>query len=126
MSDAFELTWSSGNVFADLGLDDPDLLMTKAEIAIAITKVIRERGLTQASAADELGCDQAKVSALIRGRLDAFSLQRLTVWARRLGIDVRVSLAPTADPAGQGHMIVDHLERPFAAATAPSQNVAFD
>jgi predicted XRE-type DNA-binding protein len=57
MSEELELTWSSGNVFADLGLDDPDLLLAKADLAIAITGIIRERGLTQAAAARALGVD---------------------------------------------------------------------
>lgn len=126
MSEEPELIWSSGNVFADLGLKDPDLLLTKAEFAVAITSVIRERGLTQAVAAHELGIDQAKVSALMRGRLDSVSLQRLTVWARRLGIDVRVSLTRSAEPARQGRMVTDHSEMPLAASSASAEKISFD
>lgn len=126
MSEEPELVWSSGNVFADLGLKDPDLLLTKAEIAIAITNVIRERGLTQSVAAHELGIDQAKVSALMRGRLDSVSLQRLTVWARRLGIDVRVSLTRSTEPARQGRMVADHSAMPLAASSTSMEKISFD
>jgi predicted XRE-type DNA-binding protein len=128
MSEDPELTWGSGNVFADLGLKDPDLLRTKAEFAIAITSVIRERGLTQAVAAQEIGADQAKVSAIMRGRLEEFSLQRLTVWARRLGLDVQVGLAPSAEPARQGRMVAYRSPVPMAASTdsGPPERVRFD
>ncbi|MDQ2652987.1 MAG: helix-turn-helix domain-containing protein [Chloroflexota bacterium] len=126
MSEEPELVWSSGNVFADLGLKDPDLLLTKAEIAIAITNVIRERGLTQAVAAHELGIDQAKVSALMRGRLDSVSLQRLTVWARRLGIDVRVTLTRSTEPARQGRMVTDNSALPLAASSTSAEEISFD
>jgi predicted XRE-type DNA-binding protein len=114
-----ELTWSSGNVFADLGLDDPDLLQTKAELAIAITSIIRERGLTQAAAARELDVDQARISAIVRGRLEDFSLQRLTVLARQLGWDINVGLAPSPEPERQGRMIAFRAktsESPLAAS----------
>ena len=128
MSEEPELTWSSGNVFADLGLKDPDLLRAKAEFAIAITSVIRERDLTQAVAAHEIGADQAKVSALMRGRLEDFSLQRLTVWARRLGLDVQVGLAPSAEPTRQGRLVTYRSAVPLAASndSGPPERVRFD
>ena len=72
-----DYTVSSGNVFADLGVPNPEEALAKAELAHKIIVLIRERGLTQVQAAKLLGIDQPKVSALIRGRLTGFSLERL-------------------------------------------------
>lgn len=117
MSDEAEvtLTPSSGNVFADLGLPDPDLLLAKAEFAIAITGIIRERGLTQTAAANELGVHQSRVSAITRGRLDDFSLERLMAFARRLGQDIEISMSPSAEPTRQGRMVARRREGALAA-----------
>jgi predicted XRE-type DNA-binding protein len=70
-------TVSSGNVFADLGLRNAEELLAKAELAQKITAIIERRRLTQAQAAEVLGVDQPKVSALKRGRLSSFSIERL-------------------------------------------------
>jgi predicted XRE-type DNA-binding protein len=121
MSEDVELTWSSGNVFADLGLEDPDLLLAKADLAIAITNIIKERGLTQAAAAKELGVDQARVSAIVRGRLDDFSLQRLMAFARSLGQDVHISVTPSGDPARLGRLTTHTSRKPVAASRDSAQ-----
>jgi predicted XRE-type DNA-binding protein len=110
------LTPSSGNVFADLGLPDPDLLLAKAEFAIAITTIIRARGLTQTAAARELGVHQSRISAITRGRLDDFSLERLMTFARRLGQDIEINMAPSTEPSGRGRMVARRREGALAAA----------
>jgi predicted XRE-type DNA-binding protein len=117
------LTPSSGNVFADLRLPDPDLLLVKAEFAIAITNIIRERGLTQPVAARELGVHQSRISAISRGRLDDFSLERLMTFARRLGQDIQISMAPSTEPTGQGRMITRHRAGALAAADDSERRV---
>ena len=76
---------SSGNVFADLGLPNPEELLAKAELAHKITVLIQQRGLTQAQAAKLLGVDQPKISSLIRGPLTGFSIERLMRFLLRLG-----------------------------------------
>jgi predicted XRE-type DNA-binding protein len=63
-----EFTVSSGNVFADLGLPEPDVELVKAKLVHAIAEVIAEQGLTQAQAAARLGLKQPNVSVLLRGR----------------------------------------------------------
>lgn len=85
MSEETRVTPSSGNVFADLGLSDADQLLAKADLAIEITRIIEERGLTQVEAAELMGVDQPKVSALVRGRLDGFSMERLYRFLNALG-----------------------------------------
>ncbi|HEX3940681.1 MAG TPA: helix-turn-helix transcriptional regulator [Acidobacteriaceae bacterium] len=84
----------SGNVFADLGLPNADELLAKAELAIRITDILRRRHVTQAQAATILGVDQPKVSALIRGRLAGFSIERLLRFLLLLGADVSITIQP--------------------------------
>ena len=72
-----DLTESSGNVFADLGLPNPEQEMMKARLTLQIYRIIRERGLTQAQAAKALGIRQPHVSRLMRNRAGSFSTGRL-------------------------------------------------
>lgn len=83
---------SSGNVFKDLGLPDPEELDTKANLAIAIARLIRKRELTQIEAARMLKIDQPKVSAIACGRLEKFSVERLCELLTRLGCDVDIRI----------------------------------
>ena len=81
---------SSGNVFADLGLKDPEELLAKAELVHRICDIIAERKLTQLRAAKLLGIDQPKISALMHGKLDGFSTDRLFRFLNALGSDVEI------------------------------------
>ena len=85
---------STGNVFADLGLPDADELLGKAELAHRICELIRAARLTQAQAATRLGIDQPKVSALMRGKLEGFSTDRLLRFITALDQDVLISIRP--------------------------------
>src|SRR3954453_14087958 len=97
---------SSGNVFADLGLKNPEELLAKAELVQRISDVIAERKLTQARAAKVLGIDQPKVSALLRGKLDGFSIDRLFRFLNALGRDVEISVRPARDAKGAETRVV--------------------
>lgn len=83
-------TVSSGNVFADLGFRNAEEMLAKAELAQRIAVIIERRRLTQAKAAKVLGVDQPKVSALKRGRLSSFSIERLMRFLVLLGRDVEI------------------------------------
>jgi predicted XRE-type DNA-binding protein len=83
----------SGNVFADLGLPDSEELLFKAQIASEIARTLRDRGLTQVEAGKLIGVDQAKVSALLRGRLNDFSVDRLIRFVTLLGQDVEFRIS---------------------------------
>ena len=85
-----KVTKSSGNVFADLGLAEPDELLVKARLAFELASVITARKLTQRAAAELMGIDQPKVSHLLHGRLDGFSTDRLLTWLNALGRDVEI------------------------------------
>jgi predicted XRE-type DNA-binding protein len=56
----------SGNVFADIGVANPEEVLLKAELFRSITNAIDERRLTQAAAAAMLSVSQPKVSLLYR------------------------------------------------------------
>ena len=85
----------TGNVFADLGLSDPDERLAKAELAHRIGELIKSKKLTQSQAARRLGVDQPKVSALLSGRLEQFSTDRLLRFVNRLDQDVFIVIRPT-------------------------------
>jgi len=81
---------SSGNVFADLEFPNAEEALVKAELASRITESIERRRLTQSEASKILKVDQPKVSALKRGRLSGFSVERLMRFLVLLGNDVDI------------------------------------
>jgi predicted XRE-type DNA-binding protein len=85
---------SSGNVFADLGLADADEYLIKAGLVVKIHQIIRQRELTQAAAAQLLGIDQPKVSAMLAGQFRGYSVERLMRFLVALGHDVEIVVKP--------------------------------
>lgn len=96
-SDSDKIVESSGNVFRDLGIELTADEAFKVEIARAITRVIAARNYTQKDVAVILGTDQAKVSNIVRGRLETFAMERLIRYLLALGINVDVHLSQTKD-----------------------------
>ena len=96
---------SSGNVFADLGFEQPDLELAKAQLSQKIAEELAARRLTQRAAAKLLGIDQPRVSLLVRGKTGQFSLERLIELLGRLSYDVRIE-AVQAREAGPGRVLV--------------------
>ena len=94
-------TPSSGNVFADLGLPDAEELDLKAELVYKISRTIADRGLTQTQAAEILGINQPKVSALLRGHQDGFSVERILRFLTALDHDVEIAVKPKAQVRGR-------------------------
>jgi predicted XRE-type DNA-binding protein len=88
------ITPSSGNVFADMNLTNPEVALTKAKLVRRIRELITQRKLTQASAAALLGIDQPKVSALVRGNVGGNTIERLFKFLNRLGQDVEIVSRP--------------------------------
>ena len=91
-----KLTRSSGNVFRDLGFspDEAEYLKVRSELMVNLQKVIKARGLKQAEAAELLGVTQPRVSDLMRGRIDLFSIDTLIDMLARLGIRAKLVLHP--------------------------------
>ena len=97
---------SSGNVFADLRIPHPEQYLAKAELAAKILKIVQRRGLTQSATGKLLGITQPKVSALLNGRLDGFSSDRLFRFLNALGCDVRITVSrPRPRARGQIHVM---------------------
>jgi len=91
-----KVTRSTGNVFSDLGFpeEEAEHLRVRADLLIQIQKALKARGLKQAAAAELLGVTQPRVSDLVRGRLDLFSVDGLIDMLARLGIQVRLVVVP--------------------------------
>ncbi|HZT43355.1 MAG TPA: helix-turn-helix transcriptional regulator [Chthonomonadaceae bacterium] len=80
----------SQNVFADIGMPNPDTEFIKAQIVYQISQLIQAKGLTQREIAEQLGIDQPKVSALLRGQWEGYSIERLIRFVNRLHRDVTI------------------------------------
>ena len=96
MTEEMTVYSGSGNVFADLGLPNADELLIKAELADQISELITERKLTQIEAAELLGIDQPRVSALVRGKLSGFSIERLFRFLNTLGRNIEIRIIPNS------------------------------
>ena len=96
----------SGNIFADIGLPQPEERLAKADLAIRIAETIRARRLTQTRAAHILKIDQPKISRLLRGQLSGFSTERLMHFLTLLGRDVEISVKPAPRSRRQGQLRV--------------------
>ena len=83
---------SSGAVFADMALPEPEEELTKAQLASHIRQAIKRRRLIQVAAAALMGVDQPKVSALLNGRLANFSSERLMRLLTALGQDIDITV----------------------------------
>jgi len=96
------ITASRKNAFRDLGFsaDEAEHLRVRSDLMISVQKTIAARRLTQAEVADLLGVTQPRVSDLVRGRLDLFSIETLIDMLARLGIRVRLVLQPPRKRAG--------------------------
>ncbi|SRR5258708_15586302 len=81
---------SSGNVFADLGHPDAEERQTKLRLAFALNQIIDKQHLTQTATAELLGINQLKVSALMRYKLESFSVERLLTLLTALDRDVEI------------------------------------
>jgi predicted XRE-type DNA-binding protein len=93
MSDV-EITKSSGNVFADLGLPDADTHFVKAKLVSKILDIMRDQGLTQTKAAELMGITQPEISRFSNGNFRDVSAERLMRLLTRLGCEVDIVVQP--------------------------------
>ena len=86
---------SSGNVFMDLRYspDEAAILQMRADLMADLRKFIKAKKLTQAKAAEILGVSQSRVSDLIRGKWEKFSLEMLITLATRAGMHITLQRA---------------------------------
>lgn len=83
----------SGNIFADLGLDDAEELYTRTALGIQVMKSIREKGLSQKEAGKLLGLKQPEVSAIMRAKFSRFSQERLIGFLNRFEQKVTIQVS---------------------------------
>ena len=95
-----EIHESSGNIFADLELPDPEGLLLKSGIVIELHRLIKAQGLTQVKAAKLLGISQPDLSRLLRGNFDDYSAERLMKMLTVFEQDIEIVMKPTGK-AGQ-------------------------
>jgi predicted XRE-type DNA-binding protein len=95
------VTAGGGNVFAELGLPNPEQELMKAHLTLQIYRILKERGMTQAETAKVLGIKQPHVSLLVRIRAGSFSVGRLMEFLTDLGQDVEITLRPTRKERGE-------------------------
>lgn len=83
---------SSGNVFRDLGFsrEEAENLKMRTDLMIQLSKLIQARRLTQADAADLFGVTQPRVSDLVRGKIDRFSIDTLVAMLGHAGVRVQI------------------------------------
>jgi predicted XRE-type DNA-binding protein len=101
----------SDNVFADIGLPNPDEALAKADVAREINRIVSERRLTQLEAGKLLGIGQPRVSQLKRGRLGDFSLEKLIEFAKALGNEVEILIKPALQPKIKARVAVHRIGR---------------
>jgi len=96
----------SGNVFDDLGTARAEEALAKAELAQKIIDIVRNRRLTQVQAAKLLDVDQPKISALTRGRLAGFSIERLLRFLMLLGHDIEITVKSRPRSRSRARLLV--------------------
>ena len=104
------------SVFHDLGLEDADDLLLRAELMRKISWVIEKKGLTQTAAGKLIGMDQPRISALLHGKITRFSTDRLIKALNDLGQDIEVRIKPTLQKKGVTRVIGGGASRPSRAA----------
>src|SRR5262249_33883144 len=98
------IEFSSGNVFADLGLPDADKLKLKNGLLIEIIETIKRLGITQKEAGRRMGISQSKVSWILQGDFKNLSEHKLMDCLTRLGYDIEVKVKRAKEDVG--HMTV--------------------
>lgn len=91
---AIKITKGSGNVFRDVGFSprEAEHLRVRAELMVALERLIARRRLTQAKAATLFGVSQPRVNDLVRGRLHRFSIDALVDMLARAGVRVHFTI----------------------------------
>lgn len=89
---------SSGNIFADLGLPQPEERLLKADLALQIACLMREKDLSQTATAQLVGVPQPHLSNILRGRLSGYSVEKLLFIVNRLGrrVELRIGTRDVA------------------------------
>ncbi len=98
---------SSGNVYADVALPNPEERLAKALLSRTIAQIIQQRGWSQAKAAVSTGVAASDMSDIVRGKLAKFSLSRLETIILDLDMDIHMRISPKQPGSLRGHVTVE-------------------
>jgi predicted XRE-type DNA-binding protein len=101
-----EFETGSGNVFADLGFDNPEEMSLKSALVYRIVSALRHRHMSQAEMGALLGIPQPKVSKLLAGKIDGFSVEKLMHFLLSLDRDIEISIRRHSRKRGGGRLRV--------------------
>lgn len=93
MSNDNKMTSSCGNIFADIGLPNPEDLLIKSQIVVKIKEEIESRKLTQQQAAEIIDIPQPRLSKILRGQFLNVSESKLLHCLNKLGFDIQIKVA---------------------------------
>ena len=85
---------TTDNIFADLGLEDADEMVTRSDLMSEVVSLIRKSGLTQKEIAKILNISPPKVSSLMTGKINDFSNETLMSYLALLGCNVEIRIVP--------------------------------
>lgn len=119
IADEIESELSSGNVFADLGIENAEEELTKAQLAWEIEQVIKSKKLTQRQVGKLMGINQPKVSALMHRKLDGFSVERLMHLLNMLGQDIDIVVRQKPRTRKRAKIRVYHDSGNDSSSTVP-------
>lgn len=120
-TEALKYEESRGNVFAALGFENPEEDLAKANLIAEISHVIKKKKLTQAQVAKILNVNQPRISSLISGNLDLFSIDMLMNFLKILGQDVKIVIMPKPRNRKHAHLsVISSSERASVPLAAKS------
>jgi predicted XRE-type DNA-binding protein len=99
-----EFEEGSGNVFADLGLNDADELYARAQIGFGVYKIVMEKSLKQREISELLGVPQPEVSHLMNGHFSRFTTDKLLDFLKRL--DQKVTILISSHKPGEPYQVI--------------------
>ena len=126
LSDKVLIEEGSGNIFADLGFSPAESanLSLRSECMMALEQWFRTSGLTQASAAKQLGVTQPRFNALLKGAIEQFSLDALVNMAALAGLAVKLSLKRRGASAANASRLAIATAQDKAGNAKPRKLVA--
>lgn len=93
-----EIIESSGNVFKDLGFsqEESDKLMIKSRLMMEIESFIKSKAMTQAQAAELMGVTRPRISDVMRGKIDKFTIDALVDMLSKAGFQLAITVEHSA------------------------------
>jgi len=92
------------NIFAEIGVPEPEAHLLKAKLVLEIMRLVRTRGLTQVRAGELMGVSQPEVSRLFRGHFRDYSVERLLSFLTAFDQDVEIVVRPREADSGKGQI----------------------